>query len=1259
MVFRTYIGKKPGFDGEQQRCDNEIRELLGYSQLQDFALLYRYDFEGVEDVQASTVVEKILSDPVTDLVWWEQHPWTSRKHSLVVEYVPGQFDQRADSAEQLIRILFPQSDPRVRFARILLWNGDFSREQLERIHGHFINPVDSWEGTVEKPTSLHNTIPQPGPIQRIRGFLEFFQGDLLRMKEQMSLAMTLEDLGMVQGYFREEDRDPTETEIRVLDTYWSDHCRHTTFQTKLNYIRFNEDPYSQMIKETFEEYLAMRRRVHGDLAKDISLMDLATIGSLYFRAEGKLESLDLSDEINACTLRVPVTVDGQREEWFILFKNETHNHPTEIEPFGGAATCLGGAIRDPLSGRAYVYQAMRVTGSGDPRVPFHQTLPGKLPQRVITQEAARGYSSYGNQIGLATGHVTEIYHEGYIAKRLEVGAVVGACPVSHVKRDTPQEGDRIILVGGRTGRDGIGGATGSSKVHSMESLRESGAEVQKGNPLVERNLLRLFRRKEAATLIKRCNDFGAGGVSVAVGELADSIFVNLDLIQKKYDGLNGTELALSESQERMAVVVDESDEKAFIALAKEENLEAYAIGQVTNTGTFDMSWRGETILSIKRTFLETNGAPQEAAVTVKPCADSRFLGQSLLASRDQEGLPLAQKVETYLIDINHCCQRGLGERFDSTIGASTVLMPYGGKHQMTPSQGMAAKLPTLPRHSVDVTLMTHGFDPFISEVSPYHGGIFAVLDSLTKLICMGGNLRQAWMSFQEYYPKLTDADSWAKPFCALLGALKAEKELEVAAVGGKDSMSGTYEGISVPPTLISFALGLSSLSRIITPEWKEAENVLVWLRPEMSKDLIPDFDSYKRNMEKIEEWNQEGMIRSAYAVGRGGLFMAMVKMAVGNRIGGEVFLSSSEDFFSARYGSVLLEMKPEWQVKDGFEFPSAKVIGNTCKDPALSLHIGEETLQLSLAEVETKWTQPLEEVFPTRGKPNRDQEEPPIVAYNQRSQVRPISKARKPAVLIPVFPGTNCEVDSMAAFEKAGGVPKIQVFRNLTNMDVESSLKELAKNISETHIIMIPGGFSGGDEPDGTGKFIASIFEDPGVQEELWKFLEVKKGLILGICNGFQGLVKMGLLPEGRFQKRESQHPILGLNSIGRHQSRLVRTRISSLHSPWMDGMNLGDVHTLPVSHGEGRFVISEDQLKVLDKNGQIATQYVDFEGNPTMNVEGNPNGSYWGIEGVFSPDGLVFGKMAHSERVSQGVYLNVEGDFQQRIFDAGIRYYR
>ncbi len=1259
MVHRVYVEKKPGFDGEKQRATKEIKELLNLPQLENLVLLYRYDVEGIKPEQIMVVAEKIFSDPVTDLLWLEEHPWSQKKHSLVVEYVPGQFDQRADSAEQLIRIEAPGSSPRVRFARVFLWDGDFAKEELERIHGHFINPVDSWEGKVEKPDSLQNQVVIPEKIVQIAGFLHHFPEDLVRLKEEMGLAMSLEDLECVQKYFLQEDRDPTETEIRVLDTYWSDHCRHTTFRTKLDYIRFNEDPYSQMIKETFEEYLSMRRRVYGDETKDISLMDLATIGAQFFRGEGKLESLDLSEEVNACTIRVPIAVEGVLEDWLILFKNETHNHPTEIEPFGGAATCLGGAIRDPLSGRAYVYQAMRVTGSGDPRTPFEKTLPGKLPQRVISREAARGYSSYGNQIGLATGQVTEIYHEGYVAKRMEVGAVVGACPASHVIREIPAVGDSILLVGGRTGRDGIGGATGSSKIQGVESLRESGAEVQKGNPLIERNLLRLFRRKEASTLIKRCNDFGAGGVSVAVGELADSLWVDLDLLEKKYDGLNGTELALSESQERMAVVVAPENEETFIRLAREENLEAYFIGRVTDTGAFQMDWKGSRILSLKRTFLNTNGAPQQAAVTVKPEANLRFLGQSLLSSRDQEGLSLAQKVETYLIDINHCCQKGLSQHFDSTIGASTVLMPYGGTYQMTPSVGMAAKLPTAPRDTEDVSLMSFGFDPFISTVSPYHGGMLAVLDSLTKLVCMGGNLKQAWMSFQEYYPRLTDSDSWAKPFAALLGALKAQKELEVASIGGKDSMSGTYENISVPPTLISFALGLTTIHKVITPEWKRAGSILVWLSPGYDNDFLPDFTKFKLNMSKLGEWNDKGMVLSAYPVGRGGLFVAAMKMALGNRVGAEISNLHVKDLFSSWYGSVLVELKQEWLASEYRLFPGCSIVGSTNEEEALFLNIEEEKLKISLKEMEEKWVQPLEGVFPTQLKKKEDNENIPAIDYPERSNLKSRKSYAKPRVLVPVFPGTNCEMDSFVAFEKAGGLPKIQVLQNLTKEELRRSLEILTKNIANSQIIMLPGGFSGGDEPDGTGKFIASIFGDEQVKEALHYFLNERKGLILGICNGFQGLIKMGLLPQGTLVKRCENHPILAGNSIGRHQSELVRTRVSSVRSPWMEGIELGEIYTLPISHGEGRFVAPMEQLQEMARNGQIATQYVGIDGKPTMEISGNPNGSCWGIEGVFSPDGLIFGKMAHSERVSRGVYQNITGNFYQPIFEAGIKYYR
>jgi len=1271
MVFRAYVEKKKGYQEESQKILFELRENWGLKSLTDLSVFLRYDVEGIDKDLWHRSIENVLSDPVTDLLCLDKLPRINFDEIVVVEYIPGQFDQRADSTEQLIRVLSPDSEPKVRCGKVFCFNGDISSENVEKLRHYLINPVDSCEGDLEKFETLFIGEKRINSIPIIDGFRTMGVDSLSEFIGEMGLAMTESDLAKVVEYFKEEDRDPTETEIRVLDTYWSDHCRHTTFNTKLNYISFSQDAYSGMVKDAFEEYLVMRKLVQPSGEKDISLMDIGTIGARYLKEEGKIRDLDISDEINACSVRVSCMVNNKEEEWVVLFKNETHNHPTEVEPFGGAATCLGGAIRDPLSGRGYVYQAMRVTGSGDPRTPLSDTLPGKLPQKTITQEAARGYSSYGNQIGLATGLVSEIYHPGYVAKRMEVGAVVGAAPLDHIIRKIPIPGDRVILVGGRTGRDGIGGATGSSKGQNIESVSECGAQVQKGNPPTERNLQRLFRRKEVSTIIKRCNDFGAGGVSVAVGELADSIDVNLDAIRKKYEGLNGTELAISESQERMAVVINENDLASFISKAQEENLEAYEIGRITDSGYFNMFWQGENILSIKRSFLDTNGATQEAAVTVKEQVDSKLIHKSLLADTDREDLPLKQRIELYLQDLNCCSQKGLGERFDSTIGSRTILMPFGGKTQLTPGIGMAASLPVQGGDTDTATLMAYGFDPFLSSVSPFHGALYSVVDSVTKIISMGGRQGHIWLSFQEYFEKLTDAESWAKPFSALLGALKAQKELQVGAIGGKDSMSGTYEDLNVPPTLISFALGITEKGRILSPEIKKNSSQLVLLKLICDEKLIPDFNAFKKNMRLLERLTEEGLVLAAQPLGRGGIFIATLKMALGNLIGVSLKGFSDKELFEASYGSVILEIPEAVDAEDVFEGTDYCILGKT--NNQMSWEYSEEeksldgqegiagkTYKFSLKSLQKKWMNPLESVFPCfDDMEQKNDKDVPILSCTSRKNLTAKSSFAKPRVLIPVFPGTNCEEDSAYAFQQAGGVTDIEIFRNLDEDDIKNSLKRMAAKIKESQILMIPGGFSGGDEPDGSGKFIATVLRSLEVRQALEEFIEEREGLILGICNGFQGLVKLGLLPFGKIKERSGTDPILTVNKIGRHQSKLIHSRISSVNSPWMAGLEVGEIYTLPVSHGEGRLLVEADLLKEMVCNGQIATQYVDLSGQPTMELPWNPNGSTLAIEGVFSPNGRIFGKMCHSERRRVGIYKNVDGNFDQRIFQAGIQYYR
>lgn len=1269
MIFRAYIQKKDEYQEEAAKVLIELRENWGIKNLKDLDIFLRYDVEGIDEDLWQVIINNVLSDPVTDRVYLEDLPLNTSSKILVVEYMPGQFDQRADSTEQLIRVLSPNTKPVVECGKAYSFKGHLSIEDSKKIKQYLINPVDSREGTLEKAKTLTIEDGIISKVPKIDGFRSLSSNEIANFINEMGLAMTQADLIEVIKYFKDEDRDPTETEIRVLDTYWSDHCRHTTFNTKLNYISFSQDTYSGMVKDAFEEYLTMRKTLQFNGDKDISLMDIATIAAKYLKNEDKISNLDISEEINACSVRVSCLIGNKEEEWIVFFKNETHNHPTEVEPFGGAATCLGGAIRDPLSGRGYVYQAMRVTGSGDPRTTLKDTLPGKLPQKTITQEAARGYSSYGNQIGLATGLVSEIYHPGYVAKRMEVGAVVGAAPLDHIVRKRPVSGDRVILVGGRTGRDGIGGATGSSKEQNTESVRECGAQVQKGNPPTERNLQRLFRRKEASILIKRCNDFGAGGVSVAVGELADSIDVNLDMIRKKYEGLNGTELAISESQERMAVVLDKNNVKEFISFAQEENLEAYEIAEITNSGYFNMFWQGERILSIKRSFLETNGATQEAALAVKEEVDIKNIGKSLLADSDNENLPIKQRIELYLQDLNCCSQKGLVERFDSTIGSRTLLMPFGGKTQLTPGIGMAASLPVSGGNTDTTTLMTYGFDPFLSSVSPFHGALYSVVDSFTKIIAMGGKQGHIWLSFQEYFEKLTDAESWAKPFSALLGALKAQKELEVGAIGGKDSMSGSYEDLKVPPTLISFALGITEKNRILSPEIKNTSSQLILLKIKWDEKLMPDFTSFKRNMSLLEKLAEEGVILAAQPLARGGIFIATLKMALGNMIGVTINNITKKELFEASYGSVVLEIPEDIDVKKVFNNTNYHILGSTNNQMNWKYYektdnnlkdLAKPVYKSSLKILQNKWVNPLEEIFPTLDD-SQEQEAEKIsaISYAKSKIFKSTSSFIKPRVLIPVFPGTNCEEDSAYAFEKAGGVPAIEIFRNLSENDLKDSLKSLAARIRESQILMIPGGFSGGDEPDGSGKFIATVFRSPEVSEALEDFLVKREGLVLGICNGFQGLVKLGLLPFGEIRERNEMDPILTTNKIGRHQSKLVHTRVSSVNSPWMEGLEVGEIYTLPVSHGEGQFLVDDMMLEKLISNGQIATQYVDLSGQATMELPWNPNGSTMAIEGLFSPNGRIFGKMCHSERFKEGLYKNVDGNFDQRIFQAGIKYYR
>lgn len=1239
-IRRAFIEKRKGYNVEAENLLREIKETLKIDSLDKIRILNRYDFNCENDHVFDKITGLILSEPNADLVY-EALPEGDYR-VFATEYLPGQYDQRADSAMQCIQILINDMNTKVKAARVYLLEGNISEKELETIKSYLINPVESREASMEMPASLEDEIVEPGDIEIIRGFIDLDDKGLKDFRDNMNFAMSYDDIALIRDYFaKEELRDPTITELKVIDTYWSDHCRHTTFNTEITDVKFSEGRYRDLIEATFKDYLTSREFLKR--RKPISLMDLGTINAKLCREQGLLEDLDVSEEINAYSIEIGVNIDDKTEKWLLMFKNETHNHPTEIEPFGGAATCLGGAIRDPLSGRSYVYQAMRVTGSGDPRASMEETLPGKLPQRKISKEAARGYSSYGNQIGLATGQVTEIYHEGYIAKRMEVGAVIAAAPRENVIRQVPQPGDIVLLVGGRTGRDGIGGATGSSKSHTEESLKKSGAEVQKGNAPEERKIQRLFRKPEVAKLIKRCNDFGAGGVSVAIGELAESLVIDLDVIPKKYEGLDGTELAISESQERMAVVIAAEDFEAFKKYGNEENLEVTRVAEVTDNGRLVMIWRGRTILDISRAFLDTNGAKQYAQVEVVSAEE--YKRPELKDASFKDAL-----LDT-LQDLNVCSQQGMGELFDATVGAGTVLMPFGGKYRTTPPEGMVAKLPVLKGETNTCSMMTFGFDPEISQWSPYHGGIYSVIESVAKMVALGGDYRKIRLSMQEYFEKMeNDPKKWGKPFSALLGAFKAQSEIGIAAIGGKDSMSGTFKDISVPPTVISFAVSHDITDNIISPEFKKANSNIYLLEIDMDKNQIPNFETIKSAYEKIKELIDIKIILSAKTISFGGIAAAISKMAFGNMIG----FSFSDDIdvstlFDKKIGSILIEVDRE----NADQLPEYfKLLGRTSSQEVIS--IGGENI--SLSEMLEAWRKPLSGIYPIK----KDvQGELTTLRSSATSRAYRGQKLSQPRVFIPAFPGTNSEYDSARAFEKAGAIAKISVFRNQNANDIQESLKEFASEIRKSQILMIPGGFSAGDEPDGSGKFIATVFRNPKVAEAVMELLNKRDGLVLGICNGFQALIKLGLLPYGEIRNLESHDPTLTFNRIGRHISQHARTKIVSKLSPWLNNVELGDIYTMPLSHGEGRFVADEATLKQLIEAGQIATQYVDLDGNATYDGYYNPNGSLYAVEGITSPDGRVLGKMGHSERIAEDIYKNIPGDKDQKIFLSGVQYFK
>ena len=1266
-VRRVYVEKKPAFAVQAKDLRHELRKYLGVSGLTGVRVLIRYDVENISDDVFEKACKTVFAEPPVDTLYKESFEMAENARVFSVEFLPGQFDQRADSAVQCVKFLNEEEEPVIRSATTYVIEGEVSDEEFEAIKHHCINPVDSREIGMEKPETLVAKFEEPADVAILDGFQDMPEAELKKQYDSLNLAMTFKDFLHIQNYFKsEEHRDPSMTEIRVLDTYWSDHCRHTTFSTELKNVAFTDGYYREPIEGTYQKYLADRAEIFkGRDDKFVCLMDLALMAMRKLKKEGKLDDQEESDEINACSIVVPVEIDGKTEEWLVNFKNETHNHPTEIEPFGGAATCLGGAIRDPLSGRTYVYQAMRVTGAADPTVSVKETLKGKLPQKKLVREAAHGYSSYGNQIGLATGYVKEIYHPDYVAKRMEIGAVMGAAPRKDVKRMTSDPGDIIILLGGRTGRDGIGGATGSSKVHTEASIEVCGAEVQKGNAPTERKIQRMFRRPEVSRLIKKCNDFGAGGVSVAIGELADGLNIYLDKVPKKYAGLDGTEIAISESQERMAVVVDPKDVEEFLKYANEENLEAVEVAVVTESPRLVLIWRDKEIVNISRAFLDTNGAHQETDVKAEiPSQENKYFTKP-------EVTDVKEKWLSMLADLNCCSQKGLVEMFDSSIGAGSVLMPYGGKYQLTETQAMVAKLPVLEGKTDTVTMMSYGFDPYLSSWSPYHGAIYAVIESVSRIVAGGGDFSKIRFTFQEYFRRMTeDPARWSQPFLALLGAYDAQLGFGLPSIGGKDSMSGTFNEIDVPPTLVSFAVDVASDKTMITPELKKAGNKLVLLKIERDAYDLPDYEKIMDQYHKFFEDVKAGRIVSAYALDGNGLAAALSKMAFGNHKGVKIDAQvAKEDLFAADFGSIVAEV-PADKVA---ELTIAGVVVGEVEDDAV-LSYGD--VKVTMEEALTAWKGTLEKVFKTvSGAEKNDGPAPESIEAQQAADGGTIDengcyhagsiyvckhKVAKPRVFIPVFPGTNCEYDSTKAFERAGAEVDVKVFKNLTAEDIRDSVNIFAKAIDQAQIIMFPGGFSAGDEPDGSAKFFATAFQNAKMKEAVTRLLEERDGLALGICNGFQALIKLGLVPYGKITGQTPDSPTLTYNTIGRHISKMVYTKVVTNKSPWLAQAELGATYCSPASHGEGRFVASEEWIKKLYENGQIATRYVDADGNVQLNdEEWNVNGSYYAIEGITSPDGRVLGKMAHAERRGDSVAINIFGEQDMKIFESGVAYFK
>ena len=1232
-VFRIYVEKKPEFAVEAQSLLSDIRTALRLD-ITSIRVINRYDADKItkEDFQLS--VSTVFSEPAVDVTYDTLPRLANTERIFAVEYLPGQFDQRADSCEQCIQILTQKDRCRVRNARVYIIAGNLTDQEFDRLKAYIINPVESREASLNLVSSLDSNYEIPTTVETLKGFCELSEAGLADFIKQYGLAMDLDDIKFCQAYFKDtERRDPTITEIRMIDTYWSDHCRHTTFSTNIQDVQILA-PY---IQDTYDAYLRIRREL-GREEKPLTLMDMATLAVRKLKADGKLPDLDESEEINACSVKIKVDTENGDEDWILMFKNETHNHPTEIEPFGGAATCLGGAIRDPLSGRSYVYQAMRVTGAANPLVPVEDTITGKLPQRKITVGAANGYSSYGNQIGLATGHVAEIYHPGYVAKRMEIGAVIGAAPAENIRREAPVPGDVVILLGGKTGRDGCGGATGSSKSHTLESLEHCGAEVQKGNPPVERKLQRLFRNPEVTRMIKRCNDFGAGGVSVAIGELTDGLLINLNAVPKKYDGLDGTEIAISESQERMAVVIAKEDLSRFLAEARRENLEATMVADVTDNRRLEMVWNGKTIVNLSRDFLNSNGAPKYTDIEVPDPATE--IPNMLEDTPDGW--------EALMSNLNVCSQKGLVEKFDSTIGAGTVLMPFGGKYQLTPNQAMAAKIPVLKGETNTCSLMGWGFNPVISEKSPYHGAMMAVVESIAKIVAAGGTYHKCWLTFQEYFERTQNNPvRWGKPFAALLGAFRAQLEMGCAAIGGKDSMSGTFENIDVPPTLVSFAVCTADSRKVISPEFKAAGHTVIRIAPEYDGNGLPVFDSVKQCFDQIESMIDSGRACAVWSVAGGGVAEGIAKMCFGNHIGFEFSRKLSDTIlFKPWYGSFIVELTGE----AGY---GEEIIGRTMPD----YRIYGEGYTMQAEALQKAWESKLESVFPCRIKTEFATIE--SYSYETKSRKSPAIKAARPRVLIPVFPGTNCEYDTARVFERAGADVNVMVIRNLSASDIEASVAAVAAQMKQSQIVMLPGGFSGGDEPDGSGKFITAFFRNPRIKNEVHALLQQRDGLMLGICNGFQALIKLGLVPFGEIVDMTEDSPTLTFNTIARHQSMMVTTRIASDKSPWLAGCKVGDLHTVAISHGEGRFVASDALIRRMANNGQIATQYVDEYGKPTMDIRYNPNTSIDAIEGITSPDGRVLGKMGHSERIGRDICKNVCGNKDQLIFQSGVNYFK